>query len=333
MESQIETRSRTPDLPSHDERRRLTSGMAIVVAIAVAKLLFHVYFNKGYGYFRDEFDYMACGDHLAWGYVDHPPLMPFLTHTFRAVLGDSLRSIRFLPAVASSLLVVQAALIAREFGGKRFWLWFGVIAGLGLEEKYSIAVFGLAVAVGLVLTDARRVLRSQWIWLGALAAFLIFLPNLLWNVHRHWPFLELMHNIRAEGRDVIVPAGQYFLQQTMLVHPLTAPIWITGLIALFLWPPLKPHRLLAWSYVISYAIFFALHGKIYYLSPIYSMLLASGAVVIESSLEGAGHSGLKAAIIAVLVAGGLYIAPVAVPILPPGAFIAYTRYLPMKLPV
>src|SRR5215469_8824011 len=122
MESQIETRSRTPDLPSHDERRRLTSGMAIVVAIAVAKLLFHVYFNKGYGYLRDEFDYMACGDHLAWGYVDHPPLMPFLTHTFRAVLGDSLRSIRFLPAVASSLLVVQAALIAREFGGKRFAL-------------------------------------------------------------------------------------------------------------------------------------------------------------------------------------------------------------------
>ena len=383
MESRIETRSSTLDLPSHDERRLLTSGMAIVVAIAVAKLLFHVYFNKGYDYFRDEFDYMACGDHLAWGYVDHPPLIPFLTHIFRAVLGDSLRSIRFLPALASSLLVVQAALIAREFGGKRFallltavtvaiapqylsngsllgtnclepnlwmgcayfailaikrndpryWLWFGVIAGLGLEEKYSIAVFGFAVAVGLVLTDERRVLRSQWIWLGALAAFLIFLPNLLWNVQRHWPFLELMHNIRAEGRDVVVPAGQYFLQQTMLVHPLAAPIWITGLIALFLWPPLKPYRLLAWSYVISYAVFFALHGKIYYLSPIYPMLLASGAVVIESALEAAGRTGLKAAIIAVLVVGGLYIAPVAVPILPPATFIAYTRYLPMKLPV
>ena len=136
---------------------------------------------------------MACGDHLGWGYVDQPPLIPFLIHVSRAVLGDSLRSIRFIPALASSLLVVQTAVLAREFGGRRFalllsavtvvvapqylsngsllgtnclepnlwmgcayfailaikrndpryWLWFGVVAGLGLEEKYSIALFGV----------------------------------------------------------------------------------------------------------------------------------------------------------------------------------------------
>jgi hypothetical protein len=56
----------------------LASGMAIIWAIALAKLLFHIYFNNRYGYFRDEFDYMSCGDHLAWGYVDQPPLIPFL---------------------------------------------------------------------------------------------------------------------------------------------------------------------------------------------------------------------------------------------------------------
>ena len=61
----------------------------------------HLYFNNRYGYFRDEFDYMACGDHLAWGYVDHPPLIPFLIKICRLVLGDSLRSIRFIPALAS----------------------------------------------------------------------------------------------------------------------------------------------------------------------------------------------------------------------------------------
>ena len=52
-------------------------------------------------------------------------------------------------------------------------------------------------------------------------------------MHYHWPFVELMHNIRAEGRDVVLPPWQYFFQQTMLILPLTAPIWITGLIALF----------------------------------------------------------------------------------------------------
>src|SRR5437773_6076081 len=256
-------------------------GMLIVVLLAVANFLLHLYFNNRYGYFRDEFDYMSCGDHLAWGYVDQPPLIPFLIHICRALLGDSLRSIRFIPALASSLLIVQTAAIARELGGRRYalllsavcaliapqylsngsllgtnclepnlwmgcayfailaiqrnspryWLWFGVVAGLGLEQQYSIALFGLGIVVGLLLTEQRRVFLNKWIWLGGLAALLIFLPNVLWNIKYDWPFLELMRNIRADGRDVVLPAGQYFFQQILLLHPPSAPIWITGLIA------------------------------------------------------------------------------------------------------
>ena len=58
-----------------------------------------------------------------------------------------------------------------------------------------------------------------------------------------------MHNIRAEGRDVVLGPGEYFLQQTLLVHPLTAPIWIAGLAALFFSARLKPYRFLGWTYV------------------------------------------------------------------------------------
>lgn len=373
-------------------RSRFVSGMAVVAAIALAKFLLHVYFNNRYGYFRDEFDYMACGDHLAWGYVDQPPLIPFLIHISRAVFGDSLRAIRFVPALASSLLVVQAGMIAREFGGKRFaliltavavliapqylsngsllgtnclepnlwmacayfvilaikrsdpryWLWVGVFAGLGLEEKYSIALFVFGIVVGLLLTEQRRAFFSKWIWLGGSAAFLIFLPNLLWNIHYHWPFLQLMHNIRAEGRDVVLPAGQYFLQQTLLVHPLTAPIWLAGLIALFAWAPLKPYRALGWSYLVCYLVFFALHGKNYYLAPIYPMLLAAGAVVIERALNGSGvfrlrarfaRTWLKPVIVILLLAAGARLAPIVLPVYSPEKFIAYTKTLPFKLPV
>src|ERR1700674_386787 len=107
--------------PAVPDRRQsfFAAGMLMVLAIALAKLLFHCYFNNRYGYFRDEFDYMACADHLAWGYVDQPPLIPFLIHVCRAMLGDSLRSVRFIPALASSLLVVQAAVLAHELGGRR----------------------------------------------------------------------------------------------------------------------------------------------------------------------------------------------------------------------
>src|SRR5580704_16457321 len=376
----------------------LANGLLIVIAIALGKFLFHCYFNNRYGYFRDEFDYMDCGDHLAWGYVDQPPLIPFLIHVGRAVLGDSLRSIRLIPALASSLLVVQTAVLAREFGGRRFalllsaitillapqylsngsllstnclepnlwmgcayfavlaikgndpryWLWFGVVAGLGLQEKYSNAVFGFGMVIGLLLTAERRVFLSPWMWLGGLAAFLIFLPNLLWNIHNHWPFVELMHNIRADGRDVVLPLPQYFFQQMLLVNPLTAPIWITGLIAFFVSPHLKPYRALGWCYLVCFTVFFVLHGKNYYLAPVYPMLLAAGAVVIESTIDGrksdtvevAGSkprgtrlAWLKPVIVTLLLANGVYIAPVIVPILSPDAFLAYMKHLPMKLPV
>ncbi len=357
--------------------------MALIWVIALAEFLFHIYFNNRYGYFRDEFDYIACGNHLAWGYVDQPPLIPFLARVCRAVLGDSLRSIRFVPALASSLLVVQTALIAREFGGRRFalllsaitvliapqylsnggllttnclepnlwmgcayfailavkrndsryWLWFGVIAGLGLEEKYTIALFGFGIVVGLLLTEHRRLLLDKWLWFGGFAAFLIFLPNLLWNIHYHWPFLQLMHNIRAEGRDVVLGLGQYFIQQTILVHPLTAPIWIAGLTALLFSSRLKPYRLLGWTYIVCYAVLFGLHGKNYYLAPAYPMLLAAGAVVIDYAFHRPSTTWLKPAIVIILLASGARLAPVTVPMFSPDHFIAYMNTLPFKLPV
>ena len=77
--------------------------MIVVVAIALGKLGLHCFFNNRYGYFRDEFNYLSSGNHLAWGYVDQSPLLPFLVRVSRALLGDSLRSIRFLPALAIHL--------------------------------------------------------------------------------------------------------------------------------------------------------------------------------------------------------------------------------------
>jgi hypothetical protein len=374
--------------PGRNRQSSFTTAMAIVWTIALANLLFHIYFNNRYGYFRDEFDYMSCGDRLAWGYVDQPPLIPFLLHICRAVLGDSLRSIRFIPALASSLLIVQTAAIARQLGGggyalllsaicafiapqylsngsllgtnclepnlwmgsayfavlaikrndARYWLWFGVVAGLGLEEKYSIAVFGLGIVVGLLLSEQRRVFLDKWIWLGGLAAFLIFFPNLLWNIKYDWPFVQLMRAIRATGRDVVLGPFPFFFQQTLLVNPLTAPIWLAGWLALLFSARLKPYRVLGWCYLVCYTVFFVLHGKNYYLAPIYPLLLAAGAVVIESRMDGRGNAPprrpwLKPAIAVVLLASGAHLAPVVVPVLSPDGFLAYTKYLPFKLPV
>ncbi len=362
----------------------LASGMAIVWAIAIAKFILHMYFNNRYGYFRDEFDYMSCGDHLQWGYVDQPPLMPFLIHLSRALLGDSLRAIRFIPAVASSLLVVQAAWTARQLGGRsysllltaicvalapqylsngglfgtnvlepnlwlgcaqfvilaiqkndpRYWIGFGVVAGLGMEEKYTIAIFGLGVVVGLLLTDQRRTFFNKWIWMGGLAAFLVFLPNLLWNIHYDWPFVQLIRAIRAEGRDVVLGPAEWFFQQLLVVSPIAGPVWLCGVFALLFWKPLRPYRVLGWSYLVSYLAIYLQHGKNYYLAPVYPMLFAAGAVALDSWLGRSRVTAwIKPVFAAVIFINGVYLIPVVVPVLSPERFLAYTKTLPFKLPV
>src|SRR6266478_6951617 len=105
-----------------DKPRFLSDGMPVVIAMAAALLVIHIIFNNRYDYFRDEFDYLACAKHLAWGYVDQPPLIPWLTRLSLMILGDSLRAIRFLPALAMSLTVVFTAVITRELGGRAFAL-------------------------------------------------------------------------------------------------------------------------------------------------------------------------------------------------------------------
>jgi 4-amino-4-deoxy-L-arabinose transferase-like glycosyltransferase len=357
-------------------------GMTVVLFLALAKFLLHCYFNNRYGYFRDEFNYMACGDHLAWGYVDQPPLIPFLIKICRWLFGDSLRSIQLIPRLASSTAVVVTAMIAREFGGRRFalllaalavvvspiylsdgsllttnclepllwaacfyfavlaakrndpryWIWFGVVAGIGLEEKYSIGVLGFGIVVGLLLTEQRRIFLNKWIWLGAAAAFLVFLPNFLWNVQHHWPFVELMRNIKADGRDVALSPATYFAQQVFIIHPFLAPVWITGVLAFLFSARFKPYRFLGWTYLAAFAVFAILKGKNYYLGPIYPVYLACGAVVVESLIARSRQAWLKPALVVLLVVGGAWLAPVIMPVLSVDQFIAYMDKLPFKVP-
>jgi hypothetical protein len=369
-------------LPPTDQGTVLSDGMPTVLAMAGALLLLHVIFNNRYDYFRDEFNYLACAKHLGWGYVDQPPLIPWLARLSLITLGDSLRAIRFVPALAMSAVVVLTAIIARELGGRafalicaaaavvaspvylnagsmlttnclepllwagcsycailaakhnqpRYWLWFGVVAGIGMQEKYSIAVFGCGVIVGLLLTQQRRVLFNKWIWIGGLAAFVIFLPNLLWNIYHHWPFVELIRNIKAEGRDIALSPLQYFLQQCLIMQPIVVPIWITGVFAFLFWHPFRPYRFLGWSYVVSFTLFAVLHGKNYYLVPVYPMLLAAGSVVFERSIDRPRFTWLKPVSVILILAGGAWFAPVVVPILPIDKYIAYQKTLPIKPP-
>src|SRR5579864_3420931 len=150
-------------------------------------------------------------------------------------------------------------------GDQRLWIWFGVLSGIGLENKYSMAMFGGGLVVGLLLTSQRRLLANRWLWIGGALAFLLFLPNLLWNVQHHFPFLELQENIRRSGRNVDLSIASFFGQEILSMLPLSAPIWIAGLWHYFAGKEGRRFRALGWAWLITTAIIVIFNRRIYYL--------------------------------------------------------------------
>ena len=206
-------------------------------------------------------------------------------------------------------------------GKQKLWLWFGVLAGIGLENKYSMALFGFAVVVGLLLTGERKAFRSRWIWLGGAIAFAIFLPNLIWNIQHHWPFIELMHNIRASGRDIVRGPLAFMGNQIFMMSPLNFPIWLAGLLYLFFGKSGRRFRVLGWTFLVVLAIVMVLKGKDYYSAPAYPMLLAAGAVAVERAAR--ARKWLKPVTVAALIAGTAPLFPMMLPILPLTTYLHY----------
>ncbi len=109
-------------------RRFLLSDRMVLFYLALFKLLLHFATNHRYGYFRDEMYYLACGEHLDWGYVDQSPLIALFAWASRALMGDSLFAVRFFPAVAGACVVFVTGLIVRELGGGRFSIILACLA-------------------------------------------------------------------------------------------------------------------------------------------------------------------------------------------------------------
>lgn len=216
-------------------------------------------------------------------------------------------------------------------GNQKLWLWFGVLAGIGLENKYSMAVFGFAIVVGLVLTPERKAFASPWIWIAGVIAFLIFLPNLLWNIQHHFPFLELMRNIRASGRDTMFTPLGYVKAQVFLMTPVTFPVWLLGGLYFFFWKTGKPFRVLGWAFLAVLAVFIVTHGKDYYAAPVFPMMFAGGAIAIEQLSVKKRMGWIKAAAVALVLVGTLALLPLFVPMLSPEAYLRYQASLPFQI--
>lgn len=226
---------------------------------------------------------------------------------------------------------IWCVLRAINSGEDRYWLWFGVLAGLGFESKYSIAFLLAGILAGVLVTPQRRFLKSRYLWLGVLACVLIALPNFIWQVRNHFPFLELIHNIRVSHRDVVRGPIAFIIDQALTMQPVLLPLWLGGLVWLLIAPAARRYRLFGWTFLIALGLFIALGAKNYYVAPIYPMLFAAGAVGFER-VTSCRLPWARAAYVGLVVIGGALLAPISCPLLSPEAFIRYQKALHIPVP-
>jgi Dolichyl-phosphate-mannose-protein mannosyltransferase len=264
-----------------------------IIALANFLIVYLSSFIKGYGYFIDEFYYIACASRSAFGYVDHPPLAPLILTAFQTVFGNSISAIRALPAVAESASIFFTGILVKEMGGGKFaqsigacamaaspiivtfggfysmnayepllaiilliiavkmikendpkkWVQLGIVMGLGLMNKHTFIVFIVITVLSLLITGKWRLVLNKWFAVGSSIAFIIILPNIIWQIQNNFPSLEFYKNAGTQ-KNIYTPPLTFFLTQVMDNSPFTFPFWFAGAIYLLFSKKIKEFKFL-----------------------------------------------------------------------------------------
>jgi len=348
--------------------------------LAAAGLGLHLACGARYGLFRDELYFVACGQRLAWGYVDQPPLIALVARLAWWLSGEggSLLLFRLPAMLAHAGTVLLAAGLARQLGGGPLamataaaatlasavqlaqgqlltmnvleillwsgvalaslqaaagrptrWIGAGALLGLALLAKYSGAFLAAGLLVGLLLTPARRALAERRLWAGVALAALLAAPALHWQWSHGFPFLELLENGR-HGKNAVLSTGQLAVGLTLEQGLLGLPLGLLGLGALVVAPSLAPARFLGVAWAGVAGLLLALGGKPYYFAPLFPLLFAAGALVLERSIP--APTPWRWAPAALLLLLGLPAAPMAIPLLPPERLLAWQERLGVSSP-
>jgi len=207
----------------------------------------------------------------------------------------------------------------------RMWLAFGLVVGLGLLTKLTIAFFVMALLLGLLLSEQRSLLFSRWLLIAGLIALAMLSPYLIWQASHGSPVVEYTKSYFSSGKTYQATPAEFFVQQVTAMNPLTLPLWLGGLYFLFFTAAGRPYRAFGWAYLFLYVFFMIQKAKFYWLSPAYPMLFASGSYALErltASTRAAGRlRWLSPAYLLIVALSGGFLAPFAIPLLPPEDFI------------
>ncbi|MBS1524378.1 MAG: glycosyltransferase family 39 protein [Bacteroidetes bacterium] len=227
--------------------------------------------------------------------------------------------------------LLSAWLIARYISTRnaKYIYLTGLVTGMGILTKYSMAFFILALIVGLLATKQRKLFWNKHVLYAASIALLVFLPNLVWETRHHFPFVTQMHELRTQQLSAITPLE--FIIQQLLVNSVVLFVWLPGMWLLLFAPALCKFRFMAFGYLVLFVFLLIMAGKNYYILGAYPMLFAAGGYGIEKWL-GRSPYGVRAAVLAMLIIPNLVIFPMAIPVFNLDQTIALYRYEGQLMP-
>jgi 4-amino-4-deoxy-L-arabinose transferase-like glycosyltransferase len=294
-----------------------------VLLVALAKTALNLAFAGRYGWQRDELYYAVAGHHVQGGYVDFPPVTALLAAFDRLLFGHSLYGLRVLAILAGAVVVVLAAMIARELGGGRraqifaavlvgfspvlvatnglfqpvsfdqlatvvvllfalrialgrgSWIALGVAIGIGLETKYTLAI-PVAILLIAFLVFRRDVLEPRGVLTAAVIAFVLMIPNLLWQLDHNWASVRFFVNPPGSATDESRPG--YIGNVILLTGLISFPAAVAGVRMLIRDRALRPFGWMVVGVVLAY---FVLGGKSYYALPVMLFALSVGALPLD----------------------------------------------------
>lgn len=266
----------TPVMSSSEPDPRLVRLALLAIPSAFFALIYATSFTAGYGYFIDEFYYLACAARPDFGYVDHPPLAPWALTAFASVFGTSVAAIRVLPAAAGAVTVFLSGRLARRLPGSgplaealaalamacipvlwslsSFYSMNAFEPLLGVLNKHTFVLIVAALFLGLLLAGHARNLASRGAVLAAVTGSLLALPNLLWQWANGFPSLEFYRIISAQ-KNIHTPPLDFLANQLMSMNCWVVGLAVAGSLAAVRAARLREYRFLGFAFLVGFAFF------------------------------------------------------------------------------
>jgi hypothetical protein len=229
-----------------------------------------------------------------------------------------------------TLIMFYTIRILREENPK-YLMVLGLLIGLGLEMKHTMITYAAGLIIGAVLSKSRKLIWNKWLFYGLLIAFVLLLPNIIWQLKNGMPSLEFYRNAMINKNIATKPMG-IIIGQILFIGPIAFLVGICGLVFLLVNKDFVKYRLFGFAYLILFVLLLiSQSSRPDRIAAIYPILFAAGGIAVEKYSQNVRFRIPEKVILFLLIIGAIITTPIAVPFLAPKTEAAYLSSIGFKM--